>query len=87
MGLDLRWPIGLMFSLIGGLLVLYGLITNGSSEIYARSLGLNINLIWGLVLVIFGGSMLVMAWRGGRKAAQEQASRKPDSSEELTARR
>ena len=42
MGLDLRWPIGLMFSLIGALLVVYGLVTNSNQEIYARSLGLNV---------------------------------------------
>jgi protein-S-isoprenylcysteine O-methyltransferase Ste14 len=80
MGLDLRWPIGLMFSLIGALLVVYGLMTNSSQEIYARSLGLNINLYWGILLLVFGGAMLTMAWRGGRKAAADSAtkdSRKP----------
>jgi hypothetical protein len=87
MGLDLRWPIGLMFSIIGALLVIYGLMTNSNPEIYTRSLGLNINLVWGLVLLVFGGAMLTMAWRGGKKAAAEQASRKAGESEELTARR
>ena len=87
MGLDLRWPIGLMFSLIGVLLVVYGLATNGNSEMYARSLGLNVNLVWGLVLLVFGTAMLVLAWRGSRKAAEEQASGKTGASEELTARR
>jgi protein-S-isoprenylcysteine O-methyltransferase Ste14 len=80
MGLDLRWPIGLMFSLIGALLVIYGLITNSNTEIYARSLGLNINLLWGLVLLLFGAAMLAMAWRGAKKAAQELASGKPRAS-------
>ena len=80
MGLDLRWPIGLMFSLIGALLVVYGLMTNSSQEIYARSLGLNINLYWGILLLVFGGAMLTMAWKGSRKAAADSAantSRKP----------
>ncbi len=75
MGLDIRWPIGLMFSLIGVLLVAYGLITGSSSEIYQRSLGLNVNFYWGLVLLVFGGWMLTMAWRGGKKAA---AAAKPE---------
>lgn len=75
MGLDLRWPIGLMFSLIGALLVVYGLITNSNQEIYARSLGLNINLYWGILLLVFGGAMLTMAWRGGRKAAGDSATK------------
>jgi protein-S-isoprenylcysteine O-methyltransferase Ste14 len=75
MGLDLRWPIGLMFSLIGVLLVAYGLITNSNQEIYARSLGLNINLYWGLLLLVFGGVMLTMAWRGGRKVEADSAEK------------
>ncbi|HLH54885.1 MAG TPA: hypothetical protein VKY92_14845 [Verrucomicrobiae bacterium] len=73
MGLDLRWPIGLMFSIIGALLVVYGLMTSGS-QIYARSLELNINLVWGLVLLVFGAAMLIMASRGARKGAQGQPS-------------
>jgi len=72
MGLDLRWPIGLMFSLIGVMLVVYGLITNSDQAIYQRSLGLNINLYWGLLLLVFGAVMLTMAWNGGRKADQDK---------------
>ena len=65
MGLDIRMPIGLMFSIFGILLLGYGLMTRGS-EIYQRSLGLNINLEWGALLLAFG---LVMLWlgRGGTK--------------------
>lgn len=75
MGLDLRWPIGLMFSLIGALLVIYGLVSGSNAEIYARSLGININLYWGLLLLVFGGAMLTLAWRGSQKAAEEKASK------------
>jgi len=60
MGLDLRWPIGLMFSLIGVLLTGYGAATGPSD----KSLGMNIDLVWGIVLLIFGVFMIVMAWRG-----------------------
>jgi putative Mn2+ efflux pump MntP len=63
MGLDIRWPIGLMFSLIGVLMAIYGAATGGDS-IYQRSLGENINLIWGIVLLIFGVLMLWGAIRG-----------------------
>ncbi len=76
MGLDIRWPIGLMFSLVGVLLVIYGLATGSDTELYRRSLDININLIWGLVLVGFGGTMLTMAWRGSRQPAEPQASEK-----------
>ena len=62
MGLDIRWPIGLMFTLIGALLALFGL-TKGSESM---SLGININLIWGAVLLVFGVFMLFGAM-GGKK--------------------
>jgi hypothetical protein len=66
MGLDIRWPIGLLFSLVGALLVIFGLISGSDAELYKRSLGININLNWGLVLLVFGGCMLLMAWRGAK---------------------
>jgi hypothetical protein len=62
MGLDIRWPIGLMFTLIGVLLVIYGAI-EGASPV---SLGININFIWGIVLLVFGVLMLAGAMRGGK---------------------
>jgi hypothetical protein len=71
MGLDIRWPIGLMFSLIGVMLVVYGVGTSSNGELYSRSLNINVNLYWGLLLVVFGGFMLVMAWR--ESARQKQA--------------
>jgi hypothetical protein len=63
MGLDIRWPIGLMFSLIGVLLLIEGAV-GGASE---NSVGININLIWGIVLLIFGVLMLLGAVSGGKK--------------------
>ena len=56
MGLDLRLPIGILFSAIALVLIGYGLISDPA--IYARSLGLNVNLGWGCVLLVFGLSML-----------------------------
>ncbi|HZR21722.1 MAG TPA: hypothetical protein VFE51_30850 [Verrucomicrobiae bacterium] len=76
MGLDLRWPIGLMFSLIGAMLVIYGLIVNSSPQAYERSLGINIDLYWGLLLLVFGGAMLTMAWKGSQKAPEDD--KRPD---------
>ncbi|HEX4123024.1 MAG TPA: hypothetical protein VH619_20605 [Verrucomicrobiae bacterium] len=64
MGLDIRWAIGIMFSLIGVLLLVYGLATNSDTEMYRHSLGTNINIIWGVVQLIFGGGMLLGAVRG-----------------------
>jgi hypothetical protein len=64
MGLDIRLPIGLMFALIGAMLSIYGLATNSETELYRRSLGINVNLRWGLVLLAFGITMLALFWRG-----------------------
>jgi hypothetical protein len=65
MNLDLRLPIGLMFSIVGVLLTVFGLISDDA--IYARSLGINVNLWWGLVLLGFGLVMLGLAYGAVRK--------------------
>ena len=62
MGLDIRWPIGLMFSLIGILLAVFGLARPADS----MSMTYNINLIWGIVLLVFGVLMLLGALKGGK---------------------
>jgi len=62
MGLDIRIPIGLMFSILGGLLTIYGLVSD--KAIYQRSLGINVNLGWGLVMLAFGLLMLILGRRG-----------------------
>ncbi len=71
MQLDVRLPIGLMFLLFGLMLSVYGLLTRGDNELYQRSLGLNVNLGWGLVLLIFGAVMLLLTWRGRKTADAE----------------
>jgi hypothetical protein len=63
MGLDIRWPIGLMFTLIGVLLAINGAVVKSN---HAISLGININLIWGVVLLVFGVLMLLGALKGGK---------------------
>lgn len=64
MGMDIRWPIGLMFLLIGAVLTGYGFLSGPA--LYEKSLGINVNLIWGVVLVAFG---LFMAALGRRAQA------------------
>ena len=59
MKLDLRLPIGLMFSIFGVMLVGFGIVSDAA--IYQRSLGINVNLWWGVVLVVFGLVMLGFA--------------------------
>ena len=64
MGLDIRLPIGLLFSIFGVLLIGYGALADKS--VYARSLDLNINLWWGVVMLAFGLVMFVLGKRGTR---------------------
>ena len=66
MGLDLRWPIGLMFTLLGALLFIYGAATTGDA-MYERSLGHNVNLLWGVGLFAFGAVVLLLMRRGKRR--------------------
>ena len=61
MGVDIRIPIGLMFTILGLLLAVFGLLSD--SSIYQRSLGINVNLLWGAVLTVFGIIMLLMGRR------------------------
>ncbi len=60
MALDIRLPVGLLFLLIGAMLVVFGL-TSDPAMYAAHSLGLNINLIWGAVMATFGAAMLALA--------------------------
>ena len=62
MHLDIRLPIGSLFSVLGAILVVFGLVSK--QGIYERSLGININLWWGLVMLAFGVAMFVMGFRG-----------------------
>ena len=61
MNFDLRYPVGLMFTLFGALIAIFGLTSD--AKLYERSLGININLWWGLVLLAFGLIMLILAIR------------------------
>ena len=61
MGLDIRLPIGMMFSIIGALLAVYGVVAGERSQ----RLGLNVNLIWGACILAFG-ALLLLAWWIGR---------------------
>jgi hypothetical protein len=72
MNFDLRLPIGIMFSTFGLILTIFGAISE--KAIYEEhSLGININLIWGIVLLVFGLFMLFLALKGGKKSGPPQA--------------
>lgn len=65
MGIDIRVPIGLMFVVFGLLLGFFGLL--GNHAIYERSLGINVNLLWGCVLLVCGLVCLMLSWHGRRR--------------------
>ncbi len=62
---DLRLPVGVLFTILGLLLTGFGLVT--PAEMYQKSLGINVNLVWGLVILAFGGGMLLFALRARRR--------------------
>jgi hypothetical protein len=72
MGLDIRIPIGLLFAIIGSALLAFGAFSN--PRIYGRSLDINVNLIWGVVLLVFG--LLMLAF--GRRAGKSEQARSGD---------
>jgi flagellar biosynthesis protein FliR len=61
---DVRISIGMMFTLIGTILTAFGLGSRSHPAFYAKSLGINVNLWWGLVLVVFGVAVLMLGRRG-----------------------
>jgi len=67
MGIDIRLPLGVLFLLLGSILVIYGLV--GDASLYQQSLGINVNLYWGVVLVAFGALMFALSRRAARAEA------------------
>ena len=80
MGLDIRLPIGWLFSFFGTLLIVFGALSN--KALYERSLNININLRWGIVMLVFGVIMLLLGRRAHRTFRSELAPR--DATAELS---
>jgi hypothetical protein len=72
MGLDIKIPIGLMFSIFGLILTIMGLVTNGDTEMYQQSLGHNINLWSGLSMIVFGAFMLLTSTLIKKKKSEDE---------------
>lgn len=83
MNLDLRIPMGLMFSLVGIILTAFGIATRNDTSLYAKSLGVDANLWWGVVLLIFGQVMFQM----GRRRQKQLAKLPPEMPPETSGRR
>ena len=65
MDLDIRLPLGLLFAILGGLLACYGLACDPLTH-HGERPALNIDLWWGLVMVVFGAVNLLLAWLARR---------------------
>jgi hypothetical protein len=65
--LDIKIPIGLMFSIFGVILLVYGFITRNDAGLYQKSLSHNINLWMGGLTLFFGVIMLLLVKKGNRR--------------------
>ena len=65
MGLDIRWPIGIIFTIYGAILIAYGWVTD--PQIFVSSQGVNIDLWWGAAMLVFGLLMGALALRSSRQ--------------------
>ena len=61
--LDIKIPIGLMFLVFGVILTIYGFMTKNDAELYQKSLSHNVNLWMGVLMLVFGGVMLLLVRR------------------------
>jgi len=71
MGLDIKIPIGLMFTILGLILTILGLVTMGDTEMYEQALGYNINLFSGIIMLLFGCFMLFTSTLFRKKGPEE----------------
>lgn len=71
--LDIRLPIGGLFTALGLIVGGYGLATGADAARYAPSLGVNVNLWWGMVMLVFGVLMLAGASRARGRASAHRA--------------
>ncbi len=56
--MDLRYPVGVLFVALGALLAGHGLLAPARTQ---AALPINVNLIWGLTMLLFGALMLLGA--------------------------
>ena len=71
MNVDLRYPIGILFMILGGLLILFGAFSG--ADLYQRSFNININLWWGFLMFLFGFAFFVAARVHSVRASRAKA--------------
>lgn len=77
-GLDLRYPIGGLFTVLGVILAAYGVITRGDTAMYERSTGVNLNFWWGVVMIAFGLLFVLLAARARGEGTSRLAMDDPE---------
>lgn len=70
--LDLKIPLGCLITFYGIVLVLYGFFTD--QAIYQKSLNININIYWGVGMLVIGGVLLVLALLSSKKRKEQPPS-------------
>jgi len=81
---DIRIPIGALFSLLGAVLTVYGIVTKSDAQLYARSENIVINLWWGLIMLAFGVLMLVFGTRAKQRPLHSAAGEETERREHAT---
>lgn len=56
--MDIRTPIGLMFTVFGVMMTIVGFLPINDTQ---KSMNININLWWGILMLVFGVFMLALA--------------------------
>jgi uncharacterized membrane protein len=78
---DIRIPIGALFLLLGVILAIYGIATKSNVDLYGRSENIVINLWWGLIMVVFGATMLYFGLRAHRRPLHSAAGDETENRE------
>jgi hypothetical protein len=65
MGLDIRLPIGIIFTIYGAVLIIYGAVADLPT--FVNSLGVNIDVWWGAAMLLFGLLMGTLAFRASHR--------------------
>jgi hypothetical protein len=74
---DPRILLGMMFTLVGTILTAFGLSTRTNADVYTKSLGIDANLWWGLVLLMLGIVALTLGRRGQARLENAAGTGKP----------
>ena len=61
MGFDIRIPIGALLAAIGALLAAHGLLAGPA--VGGHTMGINLNLWWGVLMLVVGATFLLLARR------------------------